>query len=126
MGCALNCAEMLSASKALFVNVLSALKFFKSQGLLHNPTFWSWECGKVLPWFFVGFSLVLNVDFLFDVLSVIAPYLCITAAFFLQSNCISVVSTDVLVSLISQCRASGRGFQSHFHCYQCQLRVLAG
>lgn len=61
-----------------------------------------------------------------DVLSVIVSYLCITAAFFLQSNCISVVSTDVLVSLISQCRASGRAFKSHFHCYQCQLLVLAG
>lgn len=51
-------------SKTLFINVLSTLKLFKSQGLLHNPTFWSWECGKVLPWFFVGFSLILNVDFL--------------------------------------------------------------
>lgn len=60
-----------------------------------------------------------------DVLSVIVSYLCITAAFFLQSNCISVVSTDVLVSLISQGRADGRAFKSHFHCYQWPFLVLA-
>lgn len=64
VGCALKSAEMLSWSKTLFINFLSALKPFKSWGLLHNPTFWSWECGKVLPWFFVGFSLILNFDFL--------------------------------------------------------------
>lgn len=62
VGCPLKCAEMLSWSKALFINLPSALKLFKSQGLLHNPTFWSWECGKVLPWFFTGFSLILNFD----------------------------------------------------------------
>lgn len=61
-GLSLKCAEMLSWSKTLFINLLSALKLFKSQGLLHNPTFWSWECGKVLPRFFIGFSLILNFD----------------------------------------------------------------
>lgn len=36
VGCALHCAEMLSRSKTLFINLLSALKLFKSQGLIHK------------------------------------------------------------------------------------------
>lgn len=55
VGCALNCAEMLSQSKTLFIDLLSALKLSKSQSLLHNPTFLElgvWEgFALVLCWF---------------------------------------------------------------------------